>query len=352
MIKRYNSRELTDRGYFMNFLKGTRGVGKTFHFKVKCVLSFLQTGEQFIWLRRYKTELKQDFCNSWFSDVLAACNDPDADLTEKQKRILASTNVELKNGNILINHKLGGYYFALTQSLTKKSVAYPDVTRLIFDEYLIPRGSAYHYLQSEFIQFMELVSTIGRTRNNFHVFCIGNNLSWTDPYSIALGMRPTNKRFTPIKNPITGKANICMEMYYDPEFEKIMNDTAFGQIVMGTEYGDYAIKNISLDDNNDFIKPRSKDAELRFAIRYNGQYYGVWLDRKEGYIYFSRAYDKQSTHIYALTREDHTLNTYLVNNYRNCFMMKELRYMYANRAVYFEDYQVKKAGTAIMALIG
>ena len=44
-------------GWLIAMIIGGRGVGKTFNAKVAVLKRFLKTGEQFIFLRRYKTEL-------------------------------------------------------------------------------------------------------------------------------------------------------------------------------------------------------------------------------------------------------------------------------------------------------
>lgn len=44
---------------FMNILTGNRGCGKTFSFKQWSINDALKTGHQFLWVRRYATEIKK-----------------------------------------------------------------------------------------------------------------------------------------------------------------------------------------------------------------------------------------------------------------------------------------------------
>ena len=53
----YNYDKLFSFNFLMAFVIGERGCGKTFGAKVGVLKKFLKNGEQFIYLRRYKTEL-------------------------------------------------------------------------------------------------------------------------------------------------------------------------------------------------------------------------------------------------------------------------------------------------------
>ena len=50
-----------------NFIVGARGCGKTFGVKQWCIKDFLKTGYQFVYVRRYKTELKT--VKTFFFDI-------------------------------------------------------------------------------------------------------------------------------------------------------------------------------------------------------------------------------------------------------------------------------------------
>ena len=54
----YNGGELLSKNRLMNFVIGNRGGGKTYHWKVRSIKDFLEHGHQFIWIRRYNTELE------------------------------------------------------------------------------------------------------------------------------------------------------------------------------------------------------------------------------------------------------------------------------------------------------
>lgn len=337
----YDGTDLLNRALFLNFIKGERGNGKTFYFKRRAIKRFITKKRQFIWLRRYKTEIDNAFRKSFLDDIIEASYNPDVVMSDSERKMWQTLKWKLSGNIITINDERAGYYYALSTTSGKKSTPYPKVDELIFDEYLLKPKTPYHYIPEEVTTFLEFVSTVCRLRDNFKAFCIGNNMSWSDPYSLYFGMKPTKQRFTKYRNPYNNIANVLMEITNCEAYRKRMYSTQFGQLVEGTQYGKYAIDNDSLTDNLDFIKPKSRNSYFRFAIRYNGMYIGFWLDQNEGRMYASRKYDKTSKRLYSLTREDHTLNTYLIVNRRNLFYLRELLLMFANGELYFEDFQVK-----------
>ena len=61
----YNFDKLFSYNFLIAFVIGERGVGKSFNAKVAVMKKFLKTGEQFIYVRRYKTELDTALTTFW-----------------------------------------------------------------------------------------------------------------------------------------------------------------------------------------------------------------------------------------------------------------------------------------------
>lgn len=61
-----------------------------------------------------------------------------------------------------------------------KSSSYEKVDTIIFDEFLIDKGS-YHYLQNEVTQLLDVIETVARLRD-IRVIFLGNAISITNPY--------------------------------------------------------------------------------------------------------------------------------------------------------------------------
>ena len=54
----YNPQKLLSYNCLFNFIEGERGNGKTYAFKKFCIDNFIKKGLQFIWVRRYESELE------------------------------------------------------------------------------------------------------------------------------------------------------------------------------------------------------------------------------------------------------------------------------------------------------
>ena len=58
-IKYYNIDDTLSRDRLFNFVVGPRGVGKTYSAKNRVIKNFINKGEQFVYIRRYDTELQK-----------------------------------------------------------------------------------------------------------------------------------------------------------------------------------------------------------------------------------------------------------------------------------------------------
>lgn len=76
------------------------------------------------------------------------------------------------------------YAFALTDMEHNKSISYPHVTTIMFDEF-IARGT---YLVDEFVLFMNTLSSIIRERTNVKIFMLGNTVNKYNPYFTEMGL--------------------------------------------------------------------------------------------------------------------------------------------------------------------
>lgn len=74
--------------------------------------------------------------------------------------------------------------FALNVSEHDKSVSYPNIKTILFDEF-ITRDS---YLQDEFVKFMNVISTIVREKNETTIFMCGNTINKYCPHFKEMGL--------------------------------------------------------------------------------------------------------------------------------------------------------------------
>lgn len=325
----YSNGELLSHRMFYNFLNGNRGGGKTYNFKNWCVKDAIKNGKQFVWLRRYAEEIRL-MKNSFFDDF--AKNFPKNKFEVKGSK---------KKGEFYCDGKVIGYYFALSTGSIAKSSSYPLVDKIIFDEFLI-MGNTYRYLSDEVTLMLEFTETIFRDRETQKdavkprgVYFIGNNITTANPYYLYFNLKPKNKRFY-----VDKERGICVEQYTNEKFVEIKKTSRIGKLTQGTKYAEYAIENKSYLDNDRFIRKKPQNATFHCAIDYKNKTYGFWLDYKNGEMYVNLQYDPYTYNRYSLTRNDHTINTFLIKNLNNTYI-KNIIWLFRNGCLFFEDVQIK-----------
>lgn len=124
--------------------------GKSYGAKKYVAKHFIKKKKQFVYLRRYKTELKQAMMKNdspIFFDQIKS--DPD----------LKGHKLTNKHNVMMIDDEICGYAMPLSVANILKSSTYENVDTIIFDEFIIDRGT-YHYLQNEVIQLLDVLETI------------------------------------------------------------------------------------------------------------------------------------------------------------------------------------------------
>ena len=297
-----------------------RGGGKTFNMTRWAIDDFKKTGSQCAWVRRYQTEIDEMLLNGKFFDAVREYY-PDDELK-------IDGNLGYVNGEVAI------YFIALSTSRQLKSNNYPFVNKIIFDEFIIDKGRI-TYIKNEVEVFLDLYETIARTRDNVRAVLLANSVTIVNPYFLFFNVKPdTNKRFT-----VSGQ--VCIELFTDEDFIDAKKKTRFGQLVNGTRYGDYAINNQWLLDNDTFIEPKTAKAEFMLSLKYNGIVYGFWVDYKAGLIFVNRQYDPSSYRQYCLQKDDHDPNLLLLKSLAGCKPMQRILYAFRYGLLRFEDMSVK-----------
>lgn len=304
----------------LNFIIGERGVGKTYGIKVHALKHYLKTGKQFVYIRRYKTELKPALQNSSFFQQIT--NEPIAQ------------GHELKNDGkfFYCDKKVCGYAIPLSTSNILKSSSYDNVDLIIFDEFILMNGM-YRYLNDEVTQVLELIETVARLRD-FRMFFLGNAITQTNPYFMYFDLS------LPYKSDIKlFKDNSILVNYIKNEtYRAEKSGTRFGKLISGTQYGEYAIDNLFLRDNETFIEKRPSNAKFYFTLKIMNFTMGVWYD-KENKVYISKDYDPNYPIIVAFDEESHSKDTKALSKQNGWF--KGIKNAYKDGLLYFENINMK-----------
>lgn len=264
----YDIAGLLSQRCVFNFVIGNRGGGKTYGGKKLVINRFKRKGAQFVWVRRYQTEI--DTLSDFWADIRGAF--PEDELTQKGQ-------------SLYINGELAGYLIALSTSMQLKSVAYPLVTTVIMDEFIIDKGRI-NYLRNEAHVFLELFETIARTRDNVVALFFGNAISIVNPYFDLFQITPElGRRYTK-------KNGICIEFYFNEEFIEYKEQTQFGKLIKQTSYGEYNMRNKFLRDSDSFIEPRAATANNKlYQFIFDGERFSLWQDYKYQRYYIDRTYE-------------------------------------------------------------
>ena len=243
----YSANRLLTLNCLFNFVISNRGGGKTYDFKTRAIKHFIKNGSQFIYLRRYKSELKT--IHTFFNDIIA-------------NNEFKEHELKVKDNTFYCDGKICGYAIALSTALTLKSTSFPLVDLIGYDEFIIDKG-VIRYLPNEVTAFLEMYETIARKRDNVRVIFMGNAISIINPYFLYWNIQPDmNKRFNRY-------GHIAVEIFKDEKFIEEKKQTKFGQIIDGTDYGSYAIENTFINDNETL----SKNEQVK--ANFNAQYFSM-----------------------------------------------------------------------------
>lgn len=330
----YNFDKLFSYNFLIAFVIGERGVGKSFNSKLAVLKKFIRTGEQFLYIRRYKTELDTALANFW-DDLQANGYFDDLHLEVKKSKMLTQ---------FLCDGEVCGYAVPLSTANILKSTPFPKVSTIIFDEFLLDTGGTYRYLKHEVTMFLDVIESVGRLRDNLKVILLGNALNvHASPYFAYwdLELPVDGSEFRTFKD-----GAIVVNYIRNLEYRKAKKASKFGKLIDGTEYGKYAIDNEILRENNSFIGKRPHNAVFECELIINGTPLGMW-NGHDGYMYISEKYDPNTVHKFVFDYSDHTEGTIFENARQNIWMGLAIR-AYKQGWLKFESQKVKALAVSVM----
>jgi hypothetical protein len=291
-----------------NFLVGGRGLGKTYGAKKKAIKDALEKGDEFIYVRRYKNELTVAK-STFFADLLHEF--PKYDFKVSGSYALAApanTRDEKKRDWVII-----GYFVALSTSQNQKSVSYPKVKTIIYDEFIIETGML-HYLPNESVVFNNFYSTVDRSQDKTRVYFLANSVSIMNPYFIAYDITP--EKITEFmllyKNATTGRHFVVCHFPNSDAFATSVYETDFGQFIKGTEYAEYAVGNAFSDNNDSLLDTKDSKSRYLFTLECKNGMFSVWFNMFTS-AYFVQSKLPKAQEIYTMIPTKMTTDKILMN---------------------------------------
>ena len=291
--------------FLFAFVIGERGVGKSFSMKLHCMKRFIEKGEQFIYMRRYKTELDSALA-TFFSDLQMNGYLEDYDLEVKKSKMLTTFKC---------NGKTCGYAVPLSTANILKSTAFPKVKTIIFDEFMLDTGGTYHYIKNEPTMALDVYETVFRLREGQMVF-LGNATSiYANPHLAYFNIDlPYNSEYKSYRD-----GAIVINYIKNLKYREEKRKTRFGALIDGTDFGRYMIDNESLRDNPNFISKKPSNSTFYGVIVINGMYLGIW-NGNDGYMYLSEKFDPNTLHKFVFDYNDHTEQTIFDSARHNMYL--------------------------------
>ena len=311
---------------FLNIIIGERGVGKTYGMKKYSINRFLKKGKQFVYIRRYETDLEASIGSTNDNKFFEQVKNEFPDHTFK---IVKSKKVR----KLIIDNKVCGYALPLSSADSLKSSTYDNVDTIIYDEFMLKEGSSQHYLRNEPEVILDLIETVARLKD-VKIFLLGNAISSTAPimsyFNVTL---PYNSDIKLFKNGL-----ILVNYIKNEKYREVKKATKFGKLIEGTRYSKYAIDNEFLTDSKSFIRKKS-ESRFYFIFTLNNKDYGVWRD-KEDYIYISDDIDPNCPLKFALDIDDHDESTIFLKIRTNPYMVTIISH-YRMAKLCFESQAIK-----------
>lgn len=299
-----------------NWVIGARGIGKTFN-SLECAIRRYKKGKgQFVYLRRFKDEIKNGKMEKLFLPL---------------EREGVVEHVDYNGGAFYLKDELEPCGYAFGLSSTEKSMALPDVSLIIFDEFLIEKGYK-KYLDDEVDAFLNFYETVARMRDVTVLF-LSNAVSFYNPYFVYFDLT------TPFNSEFKKTGEHLIQLVSSEKFSDVKKQTRFYDIIGNTRYAEYSVENKPLYDyNKKQVGRKTNKAINLFNIKTEQGVYGFWSDFADQLFYISNDYDEKIV-TYSLHTSVHDNDDILLKG--NNYHMKLFKDVFYKGILYFESSKIQ-----------
>ena len=312
-------------------LTGERGLGKTTSLMTLFTKQFINNGDEFVYIRRYKDE------------VSAAKNllDPIASGVTIKGTGVEGTHIYENN------NKRIGYAIALSvQHKVKSGFDFSMVTNILFDEAFIKQSISKRYIKDEVIELFELISTIVRTRRNYHVFIVGNNLDKFNPYFQYFKIPKFDTTYIDKERRL-----YCEYCKAKKELKEVQENTPLYQLTKGTKYAEYHYNNKVLTTQVGRIENKPEKTALLYRLVYNNVTLNVYMDPKcDLYVELREKVINDSYSFIILEHE--TPNYFYIERFRKSTLYKHTYRLFYDNGIAYDTDVTLDIFTMVMEEIG
>ena len=172
--------------YYVVF--GERSNGKTYSALDYAIERYKKNGEQFAYVRRWGEDIRKKNLSELFSGhaengrIKQLFNGEWNQIYYGMSKFYLEKTLD--DGSFERSEDNCGFAFDLNSMEHSKSLSFPRVTTIIFDEFMSRNG----YLPNEWVLFANTLSTIIRHRNNVKILMLGNTVNKYCPYFSEMGL--------------------------------------------------------------------------------------------------------------------------------------------------------------------
>lgn len=268
----YDFAPILTRNGLWNMVIGGRGIGKSYGFKKLMVRDALRNGVEFIYMRRYREEL--NLAASTFFDDLQANNEfPDYEFEYKGGKFWARPAGSDEKMKVI------GHAVPLSIAHQYKSVAFPLVKWMMYDEFIQEKGNA--YLPQEVNKLHGFYNTVDRYDGRVRLMMLANSISIMAPHLTYFDIVPEEGR-------AWYKADegfLIAHFPDDAQFRNAVLDTRYGRMISKRDIGAMAIGNVFSDNGDHFIARKSARAKYLYTLETSKGAFSVWYDVQEGQLF-------------------------------------------------------------------
>ena len=175
-----------------NIIVGMRSNGKTYGALKYGLQQYWEKGSEIAYIRRYREDFvgkrgEQLFASLIENDEIATITGGEYTGVQYRAKRWYLTKIDESRDTVRAE-KPFCFGFSLTEMEHDKSVSYPAIRTVIFDEFITRQ----YYLNDEFVLFCNVLSTIIRQRDDVIIFMLGNTVNKFCPYFKEMGLKHIN----------------------------------------------------------------------------------------------------------------------------------------------------------------
>lgn len=231
-------------GALTNLILSDRSDGKTFDIKAKGFIRWLKDKSQYVYLRRWKSEIVPEMYTTFYDEVVDAVVNNTLTAPNSDEKTLLETIVDyefLGTKTAVYVRQKGTktwdticYLLPLTMTAKKKSVlSIKRISHIEYDEFVALDG---RYFKSEMPVLMEFYKSVDRDRDKTILNLYGNRIDNFNPFfdffNIHLGIQKEKIRL--YKN-----GTVAVQIYVNQEHRQERQKSRFNTMVENTLYDDY-----------------------------------------------------------------------------------------------------------------